>query len=107
MIKKLYVRNLARSMNSSSLEDIFTTVGDVVSSLIPVDPSTGVSLCVGYVEMSTEQQAADCIDRFHGHKIGGQVLSVQEDKPRPLIPIPPVSSRMNSKTRKPTTQRSR
>jgi RNA recognition motif-containing protein len=79
--KKLYVRNLAASVSSATLEDMFMAVGNVESATVNVDPQTGASLRSGYVEMSTETEAVDCIHRFNGQNFNGQILIVTEDKP--------------------------
>jgi RNA recognition motif-containing protein len=84
MGKKLYITNLAPSIDASELEDIFTTVGNVESAQVAIDDVTGKGLGVGYIVMSTEQEAADCIARFHGQRQDGQVIAVVEDIPASL-----------------------
>ena len=80
MGKRLYINHLAPSVDSSALEDIFTIVGNVQSASVVIDIATGLSKGCGYVEMSTEQEAADCIQKFHGQMAEGSVISVVEDK---------------------------
>lgn len=86
MGKSLYVRNLDSEFNASTLEDLFTTVGDVESAEVQVKISNGIARRVGYVKMTTEQAAIDCIARFHNQRQNGQVLVVTED--RPHVPDP-------------------
>lgn len=80
MGKRLYINHLSTSVDSSTLEDMFTIVGNVQSASVVIDLKTGMSKGCGYVEMSTEQEAADCIQRFHGQMAEGTVISVVEDK---------------------------
>lgn len=77
------------------------SVGDVESIKIVTDMATGHSRGIGYVEMSTEQEAADCIDRFHGQKLVGQTMAVVIDKPREILQQPSIFLK---KTRKKTMQ---
>ena len=100
--KRLYVRNLNSTVDSSDLEDIFTMVGNVQSAQVVRDSDTGASKCVGYVEMSTAQEANDCIQRFHGQPLSGQVLSVAKDQPHISTAPPPSLSKI--KTRKKTSR---
>lgn len=91
--KKLQVRNLSHSVESWELEDLFTTVGTVVSAKISKDPGSGLGLGIGFVEMSTEQEAADCVERFNGYPYLGQTLVVIEDRPHVPQKKRPVSKR--------------
>jgi RNA recognition motif-containing protein len=88
MGKRLFVRNLGSAIDATGLEDLFMTVGNVEKADVVLDEETGASRGYGYVEMSTEQEAVDCISRFHGQKANGSILIVTEDKPH--VPIPGV-----------------
>jgi RNA recognition motif-containing protein len=79
--KKLLIRNLAASIDASTLEDMFMSVGNVESATILLDEITGLSQGLARVEMSTDQEAADCIERFHGQERSGRILVVVEDIP--------------------------
>jgi len=78
--KIFYVNNLAQSINLAELESLFTMVGDVESFRVETHPQPYKTTSIGVVEMATEQQAADCIERFHGQSALGQTLSVVADK---------------------------
>jgi RNA recognition motif-containing protein len=95
--KRLYVRNLGSSVDSSDLEDLFTMVGNVQSAQVVIDTLTGLSKCVGYVEMSTAQEAADCIQRFHNQPVSGQILSVAKDQPHISTAPPPSLTKARKK----------
>lgn len=92
---KLYVRNLGSAIDSSLLEDLFTTVGDVKSVVVRLESKSGTERLVAHIQMETEQQASDCIDRFHGHESHGQILIVTEDKPH--VPDPNFQSSRKKK----------
>jgi hypothetical protein len=97
MGKKLRVRNLAAHVDSSTLEDLITTVGDVESIRVCADPMRE-GRQVGYVQMATEQGALDCIDRFHGQENDGLILIVTEDIPH--VPQPYVTKKKRATPKK-------
>lgn len=91
MGKKLYIQNLDGLVDSAILNDMFSSVGEVLNAAVEIKSARGNDYRVGYVEMSTRQEALDGIDRFNGQKKYGTVLVVTED--RPHIPIPTVSKK--------------
>jgi RNA recognition motif-containing protein len=83
----LYVSNVGHSADLSMLEDLFLTVGDVTTQRLELIPESGHSMEFGIFEMSTEQQAADCVERFNGLTINGKQLAIVSERPklRPVI----------------------
>lgn len=81
MGKKLYVGNLPFSANESSLEQIFAQAGTVESAKVITDRDTGRSKGFGFVEMSTDAEAADAIAKFNGADYEGRPMTVNEAKP--------------------------
>ncbi len=81
MGKKLYVGNLPFSATESSLEQIFAQAGKVESAKVITDRDTGRSKGFGFVEMSTEAEAADAIAKFNGADYEGRPMTVNEAKP--------------------------
>lgn len=77
MNKTLFVRHSGRTLDLSAITDLFTTVGDVVSAKLEVIPESAKATKMGVFEMSTEQQASDCADRFNGHVFEGSTMSVK------------------------------
>src|SRR5438132_13307475 len=84
MGKKLYVGNLPITTTDEALQEIFAQAGSVQSAKIITDRDTGRSKGFGFVEMSTDQEAADAIQKFNGADYGGRELPVAEA--RPLAP---------------------
>ncbi len=82
MGKKLYVGNLAYSVNSSDLEALFASFGKVESAQVIEDRESGRSKGFGFVEMSTDQEAQAAIQGLNGQDNGGRPLTVNEAKPR-------------------------
>ncbi len=81
MGKKLYVGNLPFSATDQILVDTFTQCGKVESAKIIMDRETGRSKGFGFVEMSTEAEALDVINKFNGADYDGRAMTVNEAKP--------------------------
>src|SRR5207245_8601996 len=84
MGKKLYVGNLPFTTTDEALQEIFAQAGSVQSAKIITDRDTGRSKGFGFVEMSSDQEAADAIQKFNGAEYGGRNMTV--DGSRPLAP---------------------
>ncbi len=82
MSKKLYVGNLPYSANDQSLSDAFTECGAVHSAKVIIDRDSGRSKGFGFVEMSTDTEAASAITRFNGVDWDGRAMKVSEAKPQ-------------------------
>ena len=82
MAKKLYVGNLAFQTTSQDLQDLFAQAGTVESAQVIEDRDTGRSKGFGFVEMSSDDEAAAAIEQFHGKELAGRMLTVNEARPR-------------------------
>jgi RNA recognition motif-containing protein len=80
--KRLYVGNLAYSMNDSDLRALFEQHGAVTSAQVVMDRDTGRSKGFGFVEMGSEQDAQSAINALNGQDINGRALAVNEARPR-------------------------
>jgi RNA recognition motif-containing protein len=81
MGKKLYVGNLPFNTTDEALQEIFAQAGSVQSAKIITDRDTGRSKGFGFVEMSSDQEAADAIQKFNGAEYGGRNMTVAEARP--------------------------
>jgi RNA recognition motif-containing protein len=81
MGKKLYVGNLPFSATDQILHDTFSQCGTVESAKVITDRDTGRSKGFGFVEMSSEAEAADAISKFNGADYDGRPLTVNEARP--------------------------
>lgn len=82
MNKKLYVGNLDYDVTDSVLEELFSQVGSVESAQVISDKRTGRSRGFGFVEMSTEEEAQQAIDKFDSKEHEGRTLKVSEARPK-------------------------
>src|SRR5256885_12270251 len=84
MGKKLYVGNLPFTTTDEALQEIFAQAGSVQSAKIITDRDTGRSKGFGFVEMSSDQEAADAIQKFNGAEYGGREMNAgRAPPPRP------------------------
>jgi len=81
MGKKLYVGNLPFSATDQSLAQTFSQCGTVESAKIIMDRDSGRSKGFGFVEMSSDDQAAAAISKFNGVEFEGRAMTVNEAKP--------------------------
>ena len=81
MGKKLYVGNLPFTCDDGALGQVFAQAGTVESAKVITDRDSGRSKGFGFVEMSTEQEAADAIAKFNGADYEGRSITVSEAKP--------------------------
>ncbi len=82
MQKKLFVGGLPYSTQQEEVEQLFSQCGEVVSATIVRDKFTQQSRGFGFVEMATEEQAQEAINRLNGTQLGGRTIVVNESKPK-------------------------
>ena len=81
MGKRLYVGNLPFSATDQILVDTFSQCGKVESAKVIMDRDSGRSKGFGFVEMSTDAEAAEVITKFNGADYDGRALTVNEARP--------------------------
>ncbi len=82
MNKNLYVGNLSYKITDEDLRANFSEAGEVASAAIIQDKFTGQSKGFGFVEMKTEEGAAEAIKKFSGGILDGRAITVNEARPR-------------------------
>jgi len=82
MGKKVFVGNLSFDTTSADLEALFAQAGTCESVAVITDRDTGRSRGFGFVEMSSEGEAAKAISTFNGHELHGRTLNVSEARDR-------------------------
>ena len=79
---KLYVGGLPYTVAEDQLQALFSEHGTVESAKVISDRMTGRSRGFGYVEMSSQEEAEEAIDKLNGTALEGRTLTVNEAKPR-------------------------
>ena len=82
MQKKLFVGGLPYSTQQDEVRDLFAQYGEVTSATIVRDRFTNQSRGFGFVEMATEEAAADAIKNLNGTDLGGRKIVVNESRPQ-------------------------
>ncbi len=79
MGKRLYVGNLSEETSDSSLKQLFGDLGTVEMVRLMMDK--GVSRGFGFIEMSSEREAANAINTLNGKEVDGKPIVVNEATP--------------------------
>jgi RNA recognition motif-containing protein len=80
---RLYVGNLSYNVTEPELRDVFAEGGkNVVEVKVVMDRETGRPRGFAFVEMGSDQEAADAIANLTGREIQGRAISVSEARER-------------------------
>jgi len=79
---KVYVGNLSRQINDAQLNDLAKPYGTLVSANVATERSSGDSKGFGFLEFSNDIEARAAITGLNGRDVNGQMLKVDEAKPR-------------------------
>jgi cold-inducible RNA-binding protein len=77
MTIKLHIGNIANSTREADLENLFNTVGLVMSVQIPRDASTHNAKNFGFVNMGTDSAADAAIKALNGSTLLDRQISVR------------------------------
>jgi cold-inducible RNA-binding protein len=82
MSSSIYVGNLPYSVNETSLNEIFSPYGSVLSVKIITDMNTGRSKGFGFVEMSSDEESNAAIKELDNAELDGRNIKVNLAKPK-------------------------
>lgn len=82
MANKLFVASLPFAVDDDQLAAIFKDAGTVTSAKVITDRDTNRSKGFGFVEMSSDAEAAEAIKMFDGKEVEGRTLVVREARPQ-------------------------
>ncbi len=83
MVKNLFVGSLPFTVGDDALGQLFAGVGQVQSVNIIKDKFSGSSRGFAFVEMATEEDAKNAIEKLNGHELEGRKIIVKEALPKP------------------------
>jgi RNA recognition motif-containing protein len=81
MATKLFVGSLSWDTTDATLKDFFAQAGTVTSASVIMDKFSGRSRGFGFVEMSSEEEAAKAVETLNGQTLDGRAIVVNEAKP--------------------------
>lgn len=76
MGKKLYVGNLAYSVTSDELGNLFSQYGDVVDAIVVNDKYSGRSKGFGFIEFNQADEANKAMEALNGNEYAGRTLKI-------------------------------
>lgn len=82
MAKRLYVGNLSYDVTEDQLRQLFAEAGEVESVNLITDKFSGKAKGFAFVEMKTEEGAAEAIKKFSGYSLDNRTIVVNEARPR-------------------------
>jgi RNA recognition motif-containing protein len=82
MGRKLYVGNLSFTATEDELREYFTRAGTPDTVAIVKDRLTGKSRGFGFVEMTSDAEAAQAIEQLDGKEFKGRPLKINEARGR-------------------------
>jgi len=82
MTNKLFIGSIDYAATDAQLEELFSTVGKVLSAKVIVDRMTGQGKGFGFVEMESEEVAKTAMDKLNGANLNGRQIVVKEAKPQ-------------------------
>jgi RNA recognition motif-containing protein len=68
------------------LSQLFAQAGTVESTNVITDRMSGRSRGFGFVEMSSDDEAAKAVEQLNGHELDGRKIVVNEARPREEAP---------------------
>ena len=83
MAKNLFVGSLPFSVTEDTVGQLFAQVGQVQSVNVIKDKYSGQSRGFAFVEMSTEDEAKQAIEKLNGYNLEGRNIIVKEALPKP------------------------
>ena len=72
----MFVGSLPWEVDDAKLAEMFSQAGTVVSAQVVKDRDTGRSRGVGFVEMSTEEEANNAVKNLNGTDVDGRKIVV-------------------------------
>ena len=82
MARKLFVGNLPFNAEEQDLQQLFGSVGTVDSVNVMRDQATGRARGFAFVEMGSDDEAQQAIEKFNNYSMGGRNLTVNEARPK-------------------------
>jgi RNA recognition motif-containing protein len=82
MGNNLFVGNLPYDVDDAQLSEIFSQAGTVTSAHVVTDKFSGQSRGYGFVEMSSDAEAAQAVTMLNGQDLRGRAMTVNEARPR-------------------------
>lgn len=81
MSTRLRVGNLGFDTDETKFKELFAAFGTVTEAKIMISDLNGKSRGFGFIEMSSPEEAAQCMTKMNGEELFGQKLVITEAPP--------------------------
>ena len=78
MSKKLHIGNLPFNVTQAQIRALFSEAGEITEINLITDRYTGTPKGFGFIEMATDEGAAEAVKRFNGYTLDSRNLTVAE-----------------------------
>ncbi|MBM4147994.1 MAG: RNA-binding protein [Lentisphaerae bacterium] len=78
----LYIGNVPFSSTEDDIKDLFSQFGQVARCHLVIDRETNRSRGFAFVEMGSDDEARQAMEKLNGYDIDGRKLVVNEARPR-------------------------
>lgn len=78
MANKLYIANLAEQVTAAQIHALFSQAGEIINVDLAMTAEAGQSRGYGFIQMSTEEGAAEAIRLFNHQAMGDRKMIVTE-----------------------------
>ena len=72
----MYVSNLGYQTGDNDLRKLFEPFGKVLSAKVITDRETGQSRGFGFVEMETDNESKEAMNKLNGQQVDGRTMAV-------------------------------
>lgn len=79
---RVYVGNISKATTDVQLNELVGPFGTPSSVKIATDKGSGASRGFGFIEFANDDEARAAIAGLHGKEVNGQVLTVNEARPK-------------------------
>lgn len=79
---KVYVGNLSKQITDVQLDELGAPYGTLISASVATERKGGESKGFGFIEFGSDDEARAAITGLDGRDVNGQMLKVNEARPR-------------------------
>lgn len=82
-MKNLFIGNMSFHTTEDELRTLFEPFGEITRIQVMTDRDTGRSRGFAFVELASDDEAANAITTLNGKEVEGRALTVNEARPKP------------------------
>ena len=87
-LTSVLVSALTPNVTTPHLQEIFSFYGSIASINVPINPQSGLTRGIAYIDYTVEQDAINAVKHMDKGQIDGNVVRVEQRAGMPQRPIP-------------------